>query len=110
MFSLEDLSAIIAVRAEADAGPSYTRTLLDKGAIHCARKFGEEAVEFVIAAAAQDDAALRAEAADVLYHMLVVLRTRAVGLADVLGELERRTARSGLEEKASRVKLQGKTE
>jgi phosphoribosyl-ATP pyrophosphohydrolase len=102
MFSIENLSAIIAARAEAGAAASYTRTLLDKGAIHCAKKFGEEAVEFVIAAAAQDDAALRAEAADVLYHMLVALRARNVSLADVMGELERRTARSGLEEKASR--------
>jgi phosphoribosyl-ATP pyrophosphohydrolase len=102
MFSLEDLSAIIAARAEADGGTSYTRALLDKGMVHCAKKFGEEAVELVIAASAQDDLALRAEAADVLYHLLVVLRARGIGLSDVMGELERRTARSGLEEKASR--------
>ena len=81
---------------------SYTRTLLEKGVAHCAKKFGEEAVELAIAAVAQDDAALRGEAADVLYHLLVMLRARGLPLADVLAELERRTQRSGLEEKASR--------
>jgi phosphoribosyl-ATP pyrophosphohydrolase len=102
MFTLDDLARIIAERASADAQQSYTRSLLDKGAAHCAKKFGEEAVELVIAAVAQDEAAVRAEAADVLYHLLVVLRSRGVALADVTSELERRTARSGLEEKASR--------
>ena len=102
MFALDDLDAIIARRAEAGAESSYTRTLLDKGAAHCAKKFGEEAIEATIAAVAQDEAALRAEAADVLYHLLVMLRARSVPLAEVFAELERRTARSGLEEKASR--------
>ena len=102
MFTLDDLYGIIAQRAEASAENSYTRTLLDKGVVHCAKKFGEEATEAVIAAVAQDDAALRAEAADVLYHLLVVLRARGVPLADVIGELERRTRQSGLREKASR--------
>jgi len=102
MFALSELDAIIAERAQASAENSYTRTLLGKGALHCAKKFGEEAVEATIAAVAQDDAALRAEAADVLYHLLVMLRARDVPLADVFKELERRTSRSGLEEKASR--------
>ncbi len=102
MFSLDDLSRSIARRAEASAEQSYTRSLLDKGAIHCAKKFGEEAVEAVIAASAQDDVALTAEAADVLYHLLVMLRARNVTLAQVMIELERRTARSGHQEKASR--------
>ena len=102
MFTLDDLARIIAERASAGADKSYTRTLLDKGEAHCAKKFGEEAVELVIAAVAQDEAAVRAEAADVLYHLLVVLSARGVALADVMSELERRTARSGLEEKASR--------
>jgi phosphoribosyl-ATP pyrophosphohydrolase len=102
MFTLDDLARIIAERAAAPAGQSYTRTLLDKGAAHCAKKLGEEAVELAIAAVAQDENALRGEAADVLYHLLVVLRARGVALADVMGELERRTQRSGLEEKASR--------
>ena len=80
----------------------YTRALLDKGPRGAARKFGEEAVELVIAAVGQDDEAVRAEAADVLYHLLVVLKAREVSLGDVLAELERRTGRPGLEEKASR--------
>lgn len=99
MFTLDDLSRLIAQRAEASAEKSYTRTLLDKGVAHCAKKFGEEAFETAIAAVAQDDAALRAEAADVLYHLLVLLQARGVPLAEVLAELERRTQRSGLEEK-----------
>jgi phosphoribosyl-ATP pyrophosphohydrolase len=102
MFTLDDLARTIAERAGAGAEQSYTRTLLDKGAAHCAKKFGEEAVELAIAAAAQDENAVRAEAADVLYHLLVVLRARGVALSEVIGELERRTQRSGLEEKASR--------
>ena len=102
MFTLDDLSRLIAQRAEASAEKSYTRTLFDKGVAHCAKKFGEEAFEMTIAAVAQDDAALRAEAADVLYHLLVLLQARGVPLAEVLAELERRAQRSGLEEKASR--------
>jgi phosphoribosyl-ATP pyrophosphohydrolase len=102
MFALADLAERIAERASADAEKSYTRSLLDKGAKHCARKFGEEAVEFVIAACAEDDLALRNEGADVLYHLLVVLRARGVALADVMEELQRRAARSGHEEKAAR--------
>ncbi len=102
MFTLDDLARTIAERAVAGADKSYTSALLSKGAAHCAKKFGEEAVELAIAAAAQDDVAVRSEAADVLYHLLVVLRSRDVALADVIGELERRTQRSGLEEKASR--------
>ncbi len=102
MFTLDDLSGIIAQRAEASADTSYTRSLLDKGVQHCAKKFGEEAAEAIIAAVAQDEAALRAESADVLYHLLVLLRARGVPLADVLGELQRRTAQSGLQEKAAR--------
>jgi len=102
MFTLEDLSRLIDERAQASAETSYTRTLLDKGLSHCAKKFGEEAFETAIAAVAQDDSAFRAEVADLLYHLLVLLRARGVPLADVLAELGRRTGRSGLEEKASR--------
>ena len=80
MFTLDDLAETIARRAGASATRSYTRSLLDKGAAHCARKFGEEAIELAIAAAAQDEVAVRAEAADVLYHLLVVLHARGVGL------------------------------
>src|SRR5271163_4779783 len=104
MFALENLAEIVARRAEADAASSYTRALLDKGVAQCAKKFGEEATEVVIAAVAQDDKALCAEAADVLYHLLVMLRARNVALSQVMAELERRTTRSGHEEKASRPK------
>jgi phosphoribosyl-ATP pyrophosphohydrolase len=104
MFSLDDLARIIAERASASAEKSYTKSLLDKGPKGAAKKFGEEAAEFVIAAVSEDETALRAEAADVLYHLLVALETRGVKLADVLAELERRTRRSGHEEKAARPK------
>ena len=102
MFSLDDLARTIGARAAASGERSYTKSLLDKGPAACARKFGEEAVEFVIAAIGEDAGALTGEAADVLYHLLVTLQARGVALADVLVELERRTARSGLQEKASR--------
>jgi phosphoribosyl-ATP pyrophosphohydrolase len=102
-FTLDDLAKTIALRAEASSEKSYTRTLLEKGPRGAAKKFGEEAVELVIAAVGESDEALRAEAADVLYHLLVLLKSRDVTLAEVLGELERRTMRSGHEEKASRV-------
>ncbi len=104
MFALETLAEIVARRAEADADSSYTRSLLDKGVARCAKKFGEEATEAVIAAVAEDDAALVAEAADVLYHLLVVLRARKIPLGAVMAELERRTAQSGHAEKAARAK------
>jgi phosphoribosyl-ATP pyrophosphohydrolase len=101
-FSLEDLAGIVADRARAPASESYTATLVADPA-RAAKKLGEEAVEAAIAAALGDRAGLTAEAADVLYHLLVVLHARGVPLQDVLAELERRTARSGLAEKASRV-------
>lgn len=101
-FSLDSLADVIAERGGATAAVSYTRSLLDAGAGRCAKKFGEEAVEFVIAAVEGDKSALVSEAADVLYHMLVVLHLRGAPLSDVLGELERRTAQSGHQEKASR--------
>jgi phosphoribosyl-ATP pyrophosphohydrolase len=102
MFTLSDLAETIAERAGTSVDKSYTRSLLDRGVAHCARKFGEEAIEFTIAAAAQDDSAVRGEAADVLYHLLVVLRARGVAFASVMSELEERTRRSGHEEKAAR--------
>ena len=103
MFTLDELAETIDRRAEASAEASYTRSLLDKGAAHCARKFGEEAIELMVAAAAQDENAVRAEAADVLYHLLVLLRARGVAFASVMSELdESRTRHSGHEEKASR--------
>lgn len=101
-FTLEDLNARIADRAEAVPDQSYTAQLLAKGVEKCAEKLGEEAVEAVIAAVTADKQALRAEAGDVLYHLLVLLRAADVELADVMAELESRTAQSGLAEKASR--------
>lgn len=104
-FSLSDLAKIIAERASAgDAGSSYTARLLAEGVEKCARKFGEEAVEATIAAISQSDAALTAEAGDVLYHLLVMLQARKIPLAAVMAELEGRTRQSGLAEKAARTK------
>jgi phosphoribosyl-ATP pyrophosphohydrolase len=103
-FTLDELARTINERAGTSAETSYTRTLLDKGAAHCARKFGEEAIELAIAAAALDESAVRAEAADVLYHLLVLLRARGVALSSVIEELGKRSRQSGHEEKASRTK------
>ena len=104
MLTLDELAHTIDQRAGTSAETSYTRSLIDKGAAHCARKFGEEAIEFAIAAAALDENAVRAEAADVLYHLLVVLRVRGVKLSSVMGELGKRSKQSGHQEKASRTK------
>ncbi|MBX3519990.1 MAG: phosphoribosyl-ATP diphosphatase [Xanthobacteraceae bacterium] len=103
-FTLEDLAKIIAARAGESADKSYTRKLLDAGIEKCAKKLGEEATETIIAATAGTKEQTVAESADLLYHLLVVLRARGVDLSDVYAELERRTAQSGLEEKASRSK------
>jgi len=101
-FTLTDLEHRVRERAAAPAERSYTRTLLDRGAVHCARKFGEEAIEAVIAGAHEDRGRVVAEAADVLYHLLVLLAARDVTLAEVEDELARRTQQSGHEEKAAR--------
>jgi len=101
-FSLSDLNERIGVRASASADESYTARLLGDGIDRCARKFGEEAVELVVAAVSRDQAGMAAEAADVLYHLLVLLRSNGVALSEVMNELERRTGQSGLEEKAAR--------
>ena len=99
---LKQLSETIAARAAASGDTSYTRKLLDGGAERCAKKLGEEAVETVIAGVSQDSNALTCEAADLLYHLLVLLEARKISLDDVLAELESRMGTSGLEEKASR--------
>ena len=101
-FTLSDLEALVAVRAEAPPDQSYTAKLLAGGPAKAAKKLGEEAVEAAIAAVQGDRPGLVAESADVLYHLLVVLRGAGIGLDEVLGELERRTAQSGIAEKASR--------
>ena len=99
---LTRLSQLIAGRRLALADTSYTRQLLDAGPAKCARKLGEEAVETVIAGISQDPDELRAEAADLLYHLLVLLEARGVPFADVLSTLEGRMGQSGLAEKAAR--------
>jgi phosphoribosyl-ATP pyrophosphohydrolase len=101
-FTLEDLEKRVHERAKASAKDSYTRALLDKGIDKCVKKLGEEAIETAIAALQDDKGKLIAEAADLLYHLLVVLEARKVTLAEVEAELEKRTAQSGHEEKASR--------
>ncbi len=101
-FTLDDLAALIKARRNDSASTSYTKTLLDAGMPRIAKKFGEEAVETVIAAMEGDRSALVNEAADTLYHLLVMLEARDISLDDVLRELERRTKQSGLAEKAAR--------
>ena len=101
-FTIHDLAATIDVRAASGGEASYTRKLLDKGAEHCAKKLGEEAVETVIAAVENDRSHLIAESADLLFHLLVLLKSRDVSLEEVETALEKRTTMSGLDEKASR--------
>ncbi len=101
-FSLDDLDAMISTRADQSPDSSYTAQLLSKGVKHCAQKLGEEAVETVIAAVAQDKPEITKEAADTLYHLLVLLKVSDVALDDVMVELQSRTIQSGIEEKASR--------
>ncbi len=101
-FTLDDLAALIKARRNDSASTSYTKTLLDAGMPRIAKKFGEEAVEAVIAAMGDDRKELTMEAADVLYHLLVLLEAKDIALAEVVQELERRTSQSGLAEKAAR--------
>jgi phosphoribosyl-ATP pyrophosphohydrolase len=101
-FSLDDLAEIIHARRGAAAEKSYTKSLFEAGVPRIVKKFGEEAVETVIAALGDDKSALTGEVADVLYHLLVLLEAREIALSDVLNELQRRTNQSGLQEKASR--------
>jgi len=101
-FTIHDLAATIEARAASGGEGSYTRKLLDKGPEHCAKKFGEEAVEAVIAAVENDRDHLIAEGADVLFHLLVLLKSRGVKLEEVEAALAQRTSMSGLEEKAAR--------
>ncbi|WP_045386901.1 phosphoribosyl-ATP diphosphatase [Falsirhodobacter sp. alg1] len=102
MTALERLAATIDARKGADPDTSWTAKLLAKGPEKCAEKFGEESIEAIIEAVKGDKARLTSEAADVLYHMLVMLAARDVQLSDVMAELERREGTSGIAEKASR--------
>jgi phosphoribosyl-ATP pyrophosphohydrolase len=102
MSALARLAATIAARKSADPDSSWTAKLLAKGPEKCAEKFGEESIEAIIEAVKGDRAKLTAEAADVLYHLLVMLAARDVTLADVEAELARREGTSGIAEKAAR--------
>jgi phosphoribosyl-ATP pyrophosphohydrolase len=101
-FTLTDLEAIVAARAKAAPSESWTAKLVAAGPEKAAKKLGEEAVETVIAAIRADRDELTAESADLLYHLLVVLKIAGVPLQNVLDELQRRTGQSGLAEKAGR--------
>ena len=103
-FTLEALDQRIAARAGASPEESYTAKLLAGGVERCAKKFGEEAAEIIISSVTKDRKGTESEASDVLYHLLVLLRAAGVPLSDVMAQLERRTAQTGLEEKASRGK------
>jgi phosphoribosyl-ATP pyrophosphohydrolase len=96
------LAAIIHERRQSAPEASYTRQLIDAGPIKPAKKLGEEATETIIAALTEDDTRLRDEAADLIYHLLVLLECRSVPVAAVLAELERRFSMSGISEKATR--------
>lgn len=104
MSILHDLAATIEARKGADPESSWTAKLLAKGPEKCAEKFGEEAIEAIIEAIKGDQVKLTSEAADVLYHLLVMLAARDVALDDVLAELDRRQGTSGIAEKAARPK------
>ena len=104
-FSLSDLQKIIAERGKSGDAASWTAKLFAGGMEKAAKKLGEEAVETVIAAVSGDEKALVSESADLIYHWLVVLALADVPLSEVMAELERRTARSGIAEKASRPEI-----
>ncbi|MGE8105669.1 phosphoribosyl-ATP diphosphatase [Allorhizobium sp. NPDC080224] len=101
-FTLADLEAIVASRAQADPSQSWTAKLMAGGQDKAAKKLGEEAIEAVMAAVRQDRENLVYESADLLYHLMVVLKIADIPLQAVMQELERRTAQTGLSEKASR--------
>ncbi len=102
--TLEKLEEVVAARAAASPDESWTAKLLAKGPEKCAEKFGEEAIEAIIEAVKGDREKLASEAADVLFHFLVMLRARELPLSEVMAELQRRQSRSGIAEKAARPK------
>jgi phosphoribosyl-ATP pyrophosphohydrolase len=101
-FTLSDLEKIVDERSKASPEESWTARLFAAGQPKAAKKLGEEAIEAVMAAATGDRENLTYEAADLLYHLMVVLKIADIPLQNVMRELERRTAQSGLREKASR--------
>jgi phosphoribosyl-ATP pyrophosphohydrolase len=100
--TLERLEATIAARRGADPDSSYVAKLNAKGVGKIAQKLGEEAIETVVAALSEDREAVVGEAADLLFHLMVLLGAKGIPLADVLAELDRREGTSGIAEKASR--------
>ena len=100
---IEDLVKTINSRADADPSESWTAKLLAQGPEKCAEKFGEEAVEAIIEAVKGDNNALISEAADVIFHYLVMLKSREINFDDVMKELKIRTNNSGLREKEERL-------
>ena len=104
-FTVHDLERRVQERAHASPEESYTRKLLDRGVAQCAKKLGEEAVETVLAAVGEDRDRVIAEAADLLYHLLVVLEARDVQLSEVEAALAKRAGMSGLDEKAARPRV-----
>ena len=100
---LEDLVKTINSRADADPSESWTAKLLAQGPEKCAEKFGEEAVEAIIEAVKGDNNALISEAADVIFHYLIMLKSREINFDDVMKELKSRTNKSGLSEKEERL-------
>jgi phosphoribosyl-ATP pyrophosphohydrolase len=101
-FTIHDLEQRVHERAQASPDVSYTRKLLDRGVAQCAKKLGEEAIETALAAVGEDRDRLIAEASDLIYHLLVVLKSRGIALAEVEAALATRTVQSGLDEKAAR--------
>ena len=103
--TLDRLFATIAARKGADPASSYTAKLLAEGVEKCAKKFGEEATETVIAAIARDKTELAKESADVLYHLLVLWAASGITPEEVYAVLRAREGQSGLAEKAARSKV-----
>jgi phosphoribosyl-ATP pyrophosphohydrolase len=101
-FTIYDLERRVDERAEADPDVSYTRKLLDRGVAQCAKKLGEEAVELALASVVESRERLIEETADLIYHLLVVLKARDIKLSEVESVLGARVSQTGLQEKASR--------
>ena len=100
--TLQTLEQTIIARKSADPSSSWTAKLLAKGPEKCAEKFGEEAIEAIIEAVKGDRQALTSEAADVIYHLMVMLASRDIAFNDVINELSRRSSMSGIDEKSQR--------
>ncbi|MGF1650467.1 MAG: phosphoribosyl-ATP diphosphatase [Hyphomicrobiaceae bacterium] len=100
---IDRLAGVIEARRTATSEASYTRSLLDKGPARCAKKFGEESIEFALAVVGEERGAVLDEAADVLYHLMVALASRDIAIDEVMARLEERLGTSGHAEKAARA-------